>query len=227
MLSVQCVLPLLVNRHCGWNELLTKGILTNGSATAHNKARIDQARVVRPTRSVGGTCVGMVEQTVGLMTPTGCAAHLNNCSAHHLNPQPCTTQLSFIPELLCVTCRYTPDCCASQRWEGMSFSCLCHSSARRTVDRRAVICHTVKLPRIFLMAVRRLDSSNVLWHAHTHTRARARTQTHAQLVPSIWSVLWTYGCNKCGFMKARSLFGDWSFQQTIFCAEINDPYLMI
>lgn len=85
-----------------------------------------------------------------------------------------STTVRLIPELLGVTHRYTLINALSQRWERMSSSCPCHSSARLTVDRCSV---TER--RLFLVAVRGPDN----------VRVRVRGQTFALLTPSVWPVL--------------------------------------
>lgn len=85
-----------------------------------------------------------------------------------------STTVRLIPELLGVTRRYTLINTLSQRWERMSSSCPCHSSARLTVDRRSA---TER--RVFLVAVRGCDNIGV----------RVRRQTFAPLTPSVRPVL--------------------------------------
>lgn len=88
-----------------------------------------------------------------------------------------------------------PICSASQRWERMSFSCLCHSSARLTVDRCAVISHTVELP-----PQQTITSS--WWPKEGSIMAMsfcAGTHSHSQ--PSSYRCAW-----KWGFTEAEMIF---------------------
>lgn len=90
------------------------------------------------------------------------------------SPEPSFHYTTVIPELLCVTCRYTPDCGASQRWERMSFSCLCHSADSWQTCCYLSHCWTAAATdyHVFLMAVR-LDNGNVLCtHIHSHSQPR-------------------------------------------------------
>lgn len=139
------------------------------------------------------------------MTHTGSMTDLSNYPIRHLNSHP-TTALS-IPELLCVTCRYTPDCGASQWWEGMSFflplPLICQSDIWQTCC-YLPLCSTAATTdyHIFLMAVRRLDSGNVLLHI---ARSLHMDCIMDQRVTD--EDLWRPGL----------LFLDWNLPKVIFC----------